>query len=37
VYLGVVCHEQCSWFGYLLLGKVNGTWTPVGHYTVGGH
>jgi hypothetical protein len=37
LYLGVVCHEQCSWFGYLLLGKVNGEWTALGHYTVGGH
>jgi hypothetical protein len=37
LYLGVACHEQCSWFGYLLLGKVNGDWTALGHYTVAGH
>lgn len=37
VYLGVACHAQCSWFGYLLFGKVNGEWTPLGHYTVQGH
>lgn len=37
LYLGVACHERCSWFGYLLLGKVNGAWTAAGHYTVSGH
>lgn len=37
LYLGVVCHEQCSWFGYVLFGKVNGEWTALGHYTMGGH
>jgi hypothetical protein len=37
LYLGVVCHEQCSWFGYLLFAKVNGEWMAVGHYTMGGH
>lgn len=37
LYLGVACHEQCSWFGYLLLAKVNGEWTAIGHYTVAGH
>lgn len=37
LYLGVACHEQCSWFGYLLLAKVNGEWTAVGHHTMAGH
>ena len=36
LYLAVVCHGQCQWMGYLLLGKVNGQWTAVGHYTVAG-
>ena len=36
LYLGVTCHGQCSWFGYLLLNKVNGEWMPIGHYTVEG-
>ncbi len=36
LYLAVVCHEQCSWSGYLLLGRVNGEWTAVGHYTAAG-
>ena len=37
LYLGVACHEQCSWFGYVLFAKVNGEWTAAGHYTAGGH
>lgn len=37
LYLGVVCHENCSWFGYLMMAKVNGTWTAVGHQTMAGH
>lgn len=36
LYLGVVCNEQCTWLGYLLMGKVNGEWTAAGHYTVTG-